>query len=291
VTLLASAAKPSCRPSQEQRASRTLSSRAASNSVRTSIAPATSPPAGRAALELDRPPLGGCHLERAGRADPVRTGRPSAGRRERAEVTAHPLVQAVDGDIPRAHQRRSASFRRRSSQRPMENQSMKASRPDDEKQAQAMQAKMQELQAALERTEVTGVAGAAWSPSPSPQGRDARIKIDPSSSIPTRHRCLEDLIVAAATTPRQGLISRLQAEMAKLTGGPSASRRLQAAVLILSLTAAAAFRAVCDSSAHGGYGSARFASSTGSVHMSMGDVHLNGPPWTCGLSLSRTPTC
>jgi DNA-binding YbaB/EbfC family protein len=88
------------------------------------------------------------------------------------------------------------------------------------KQAQAMQAKMQEMQAALERTEVTGVAGAGMvTVTVSGKGEMRRVKIDPKLVDPSEVEVLEDLIVAAANDARAKVEAQMQAEMAKLTGG------------------------------------------------------------------------
>ncbi len=88
------------------------------------------------------------------------------------------------------------------------------------KQAQAMQAKMQEMQAALERTEVTGAAGGGMvSVTVSGKGEMRRIKIDPKLIDPNEAAMLEDLIVAAVNDARAKVDQQMQAEMAKLTGG------------------------------------------------------------------------
>jgi nucleoid-associated protein EbfC len=88
------------------------------------------------------------------------------------------------------------------------------------KQAQAMQAKMQEMQAALERTEVTGVAGGGMvTVTVSGKGEMRRIKIDPKLIDPNEATMLEDLIVAAVNDARAKAEQQMQAEMAKLTGG------------------------------------------------------------------------
>lgn len=88
------------------------------------------------------------------------------------------------------------------------------------KQAQAMQAKMQEMQAALERTEVTGVSGGGMvSVTVSGKGEMRRVKIDPKLVDPNDVGMLEDLIVAAANDARAKVDQQMQAEMAKLTGG------------------------------------------------------------------------
>jgi len=88
------------------------------------------------------------------------------------------------------------------------------------KQAQAMQAKMQEMQAALERTEVTGAAGGGMvTVTVSGKGEMRRIKVDPKLVDPNEVAMLEDLIVAAVNDARAKAEQQMQAEMAKLTGG------------------------------------------------------------------------
>jgi DNA-binding YbaB/EbfC family protein len=88
------------------------------------------------------------------------------------------------------------------------------------KQAQAMQAKMQEMQAALERTEVTGVAGGGMvEVTVTGKGEMRRIKIDPKLVDPADVGMLEDLIVAAANDARAKVEQHMQSEMSKLTGG------------------------------------------------------------------------
>ena len=88
------------------------------------------------------------------------------------------------------------------------------------KQAQAMQAKMQEMQAALERTEVTGAAGGGMvTVTVSGKGEMRRIKIDPKLVDANEVAMLEDLVVAAANDARDKAEQQMQAEMAKLTGG------------------------------------------------------------------------
>ena len=88
------------------------------------------------------------------------------------------------------------------------------------KQAQAMQAKMQEMQEALERTEVTGVAaGGMVSVTVSGKGAVRRVKIDPKLVDQNEVEVLEDMVVAAANDARTKVEAQMQAEMAKLTGG------------------------------------------------------------------------
>jgi hypothetical protein len=88
------------------------------------------------------------------------------------------------------------------------------------KQAQAMQAKMQEIQAALERTEVTGAAGGGMvAVTVTGKGEMRRIKIDPKLADPNEVGMLEDLVVAAVNDARGKAEQLKEAEMAKLTGG------------------------------------------------------------------------
>jgi hypothetical protein len=88
------------------------------------------------------------------------------------------------------------------------------------KQAQAMQAKMQEIQAALERTEVTGAAGGGMvTVTVTGKGEMRRIKIDPKLADPNEVGMLEDLVVAAVNDARSKAEQLKEAEMAKLTGG------------------------------------------------------------------------
>jgi hypothetical protein len=88
------------------------------------------------------------------------------------------------------------------------------------KQAQAMQAKMQEMQAALERTEVVGSSGGGMvSVTLTGKGEMRRIAIDPKLVDPAEVAMLEDLIVAAVNDARAKVEQHMQAEMAKLTGG------------------------------------------------------------------------
>jgi DNA-binding YbaB/EbfC family protein len=88
------------------------------------------------------------------------------------------------------------------------------------KQAQAMQAKMQEMQAALDRAEVTGVSGGGMvTVTVTGKGEMRRIKIDPKLADPNEVGMLEDLIVAAVNDARGKADQLKEVEMAKLTGG------------------------------------------------------------------------
>ncbi len=88
------------------------------------------------------------------------------------------------------------------------------------KQAQEMQAKMQEMQAQLEATEIEGAAGAGLvSVILSGKGALKQVKIDPSLMKPDETDMLEDLIVAAHNDAKTKLEVHMQEEMAKVTGG------------------------------------------------------------------------
>jgi DNA-binding YbaB/EbfC family protein len=88
------------------------------------------------------------------------------------------------------------------------------------KQAQAMQAKMQEMQEELARTEVTGVSGGGMvSATLTGKGEMRRLKIDPKLVDPAEVEVLEDLIVAAINDAKAKVDAHVQSEMAKLTGG------------------------------------------------------------------------
>ena len=88
------------------------------------------------------------------------------------------------------------------------------------KQAQQMQAKMAEMQAALEQVEVTGTAGGGMV-RVTLSGKNAAkaVKIDPSLINPAEAEVLEDLVLAAFNDARGKLEAHIAAEMAKLTGG------------------------------------------------------------------------
>jgi len=90
------------------------------------------------------------------------------------------------------------------------------------KQAQDMQAKMTEMQSALGAMEVTGQAGGGMvSVTVTGKGEMKSVRIDPSLASPEEVGVLEDLIVAAFRDAKTKADSRLQEEMAKLTGGLS----------------------------------------------------------------------
>lgn len=88
------------------------------------------------------------------------------------------------------------------------------------KQAQAVQAKMQEMQERLAGIEIEGRSGGGLvAVTLSGKGEMRRVKIDPSLFKPDDAEVVEDLIVAAHSDARSKLEARLQEEMAKITGG------------------------------------------------------------------------
>ena len=88
------------------------------------------------------------------------------------------------------------------------------------RQAQQMQARMQEVQAELEQAEMTGVSGAGLvSVTLNGKGDLKKLKIDPSAVVPDEAEVLEDLIVAAFNDARAKVNAHAEAEMGKLTGG------------------------------------------------------------------------
>jgi nucleoid-associated protein EbfC len=90
------------------------------------------------------------------------------------------------------------------------------------KQAQEMQSKMAEMQAALEQIEVTGQSGAGLvSVTVSGKGEVRKVKIDPKLADPNEVEVLEDLIVAAAKDAKSKADAQMQEQMSKLTGGLS----------------------------------------------------------------------
>jgi len=88
------------------------------------------------------------------------------------------------------------------------------------KQAQAMQEKMQEMQAALERHELSGTAGGGMvNVTLNGKGEMRRIKIDPVLIDPSDPEMLEDLVVAAHNDAKAKVEAHMHEEMAKVTGG------------------------------------------------------------------------
>lgn len=88
------------------------------------------------------------------------------------------------------------------------------------KQAQQMQSKMAEMQAALEQAEVTGQSGGGMvSIVMTAKGEPKRVKIDPSLVNPAEVEVLEDLIAAALRDARGKADAHIAEEMGKVTGG------------------------------------------------------------------------
>lgn len=88
------------------------------------------------------------------------------------------------------------------------------------KQAQAMQAKMAEMQSGLDTVEVEGRSGGGLlTVVLTGKGDMKRVKIDPSLVSPDEAEVLEDLIVAAHRDAKAKLEVRLAEEMQKAAGG------------------------------------------------------------------------
>ncbi len=88
------------------------------------------------------------------------------------------------------------------------------------KQAQEMQSKMAEMQAKLERIEVTGASGGGLvTVTLGGKGDVRKIKIDPSIVDAGEVEVLEDLITAGVNDAKAKLEARVAEEMGKLTGG------------------------------------------------------------------------
>jgi DNA-binding YbaB/EbfC family protein len=88
------------------------------------------------------------------------------------------------------------------------------------KQAQEVQAKMAEVQARLEATEVAGASGGGMvQVTMTAKGNLRRVRIDPSLVDPKEVGVLEDLIVAACNDARAKGETLVQEESQKLLGG------------------------------------------------------------------------
>jgi len=88
------------------------------------------------------------------------------------------------------------------------------------KQAQEMQAKMQEMQDRLAEIEIDGTAGAGLvTVTLNGKGDMRGMKIDPSIFTSGDAEVVEDLIVAAHNDARVKSEQRMQEEMSKVTGG------------------------------------------------------------------------
>jgi len=90
------------------------------------------------------------------------------------------------------------------------------------KQAAQLQAKMQELQAELDHTEVEGTAGGGLvGVRLSAKGELKGVSVDPSLLKPEEKEIVEDLIVAAHADARRKAEAVMQEKMQSLTGGLS----------------------------------------------------------------------
>ena len=88
------------------------------------------------------------------------------------------------------------------------------------KQAAQLQAKMQELQAELDRTEVEGSAGGGLvTVTLSAKGDLKSVKLDDSLIKPDEKEILEDLLIAAHADARKKAEALMQEKMTSLTGG------------------------------------------------------------------------
>ena len=88
------------------------------------------------------------------------------------------------------------------------------------KQAGQMQAKMQEMQAELDRIEVQGTAGGGLvTVTLSAKGELKGVKLDPSLLKPDEKEIVEDLLVAAHADARRKAEDVMQDKMKTLTGG------------------------------------------------------------------------
>ncbi len=88
------------------------------------------------------------------------------------------------------------------------------------KQAQQMQAKMQEMQAGLDDVEKTGQSGAGMvTVTVNGKGEMKKIKLDKSIVDPEETEVLEDLIQAAFNDAKKKVEAHVAEETAKLMGG------------------------------------------------------------------------
>lgn len=88
------------------------------------------------------------------------------------------------------------------------------------KQASQMQAKMEEMQASLEKIEIEGSSGAGLvQVTLTGKGDMKSIRIDPKLADPGEMEMLQDLIIAACADAKARLDKRASEEMGKVTGG------------------------------------------------------------------------
>jgi DNA-binding YbaB/EbfC family protein len=87
-------------------------------------------------------------------------------------------------------------------------------------QAQQMQGRLQEMQAALEQQTVTASSGGGMvTVEADGKGQLRRLKIDPSVVTPSDVEMLEDLILVAVSEAQKKAAELQQSEMGKVTGG------------------------------------------------------------------------
>ena len=87
-------------------------------------------------------------------------------------------------------------------------------------QAQAMQQKIQDLQAELARLEIVGASGAGLvKVTVNGRNETRRVEIDASLFKPEDKGVVEDLIVAAANDARSKVEAVVQEQMKQITGG------------------------------------------------------------------------
>ena len=88
------------------------------------------------------------------------------------------------------------------------------------KQAQAMQQKMQDVQAELDRVEVEGASGGGFvKVTMTAKGQVKGVSIDPSLLNPDEKEIVEDLIVAAANDARAKAERTMQERLEEVTKG------------------------------------------------------------------------
>lgn len=88
------------------------------------------------------------------------------------------------------------------------------------KQAQQVQAKMQDMQRQLEEMEVTGAsAGGMVAVTMTGKNVVRKVRIDPSLVQPDDAEVLEDLILAAVNDANAKVKAAMEEKMAELTGG------------------------------------------------------------------------